>query len=296
MATQLQDDGEGSGEHVEQGGRDFESEARQQGWKPIEEFTGDPSKHKSAEDFVKAGEEKLSLSNARVKHLTDALDAANRRQKRMEKDFEVVKGMMTNMEKRAYDRAMSDLSAQQLEAVRTGDEDGFNAVAAKMKAVREEFTPEDNPKPALKYDAGMIQRTYAEFLAENEWFDEGATGGAKKAMTIYAGTVADELGTIDEYDGTPDEYFKALRDGVKEKFSERYPEMFGLKKPDDEDDEPKQRKKLSVEGVSSSRGGNRGVKTVAHLDQAAREQGKRFVDMGIFPNMDAFAKEYFANA
>jgi len=294
MATALAPQEDGGEEHIEAGGRDFEGEARQQGWKPLEEFTGDPDKHKSAEDFVKAGEEKLSLSNARNKHLADALEAEKRRIKRLEKDFETVRGMMTSMEKRAYDRAMGDLKTQQEAAVETGDVDTFKAIGKRMETLREEAAP-DEAKPKLKYEPAVIQRTYAEFLAENEWFDEGATGGAKKAMTIYAGTVADEMGMVDDYDGTPQEYFKAITESVKDKFAERYPKMFG--EADDEEGEPKPaKKKLSVEGVSGNRGGRAAVKTAAHLDQAAREQGNRFVTMGVFPNLDAFAKEYFANA
>jgi hypothetical protein len=290
MATALapQDDGE----HIE--ARDFEGEARQQGWKPLDEFSGDPDKHKSAEQFVKDGEEKLSLSNARVKHLTASLEAEKRRGTRLEKDFEAIRGMMTGMEKRAYDRAMGDLKAQQEAAVESGDVDSFKAIGERMETLRKDAAPEET-KPKLKYEPAVIQRKYADFLAENEWFDEGATGGAKKAMTIYAGTVADELGSIDDYDGTPDEYFKALSESVKDKFAERYPKLFGAVEDDDEDD-PKPKKRLSVEGVSSNRGGRSAVKTAAHLDQAAREQGNRFVTMGIFPNLDAFAKEYFANA
>src|SRR4051812_47360868 len=94
---------------ADEGGRDYEAEAKVQGWRPLAEFTGDPAKHKSAEQFVKDGEEQAGLATARNKHLTSSLEASNRKYKRLEKDFEQLKGMMSGMEQRAYNRAYADL-------------------------------------------------------------------------------------------------------------------------------------------------------------------------------------------
>lgn len=283
----------------EQGGepdapRDYEAEARLQGWKPADEFKGDPEHHKSAEEFVNGAERNLALANARVRHLSKAAIAKDRKLARFEKDFEQVRTMMTGMEKRAYDRALADLKTQQRAAVESGDIAAFEAVADQMDELRKDAAPEP-AKPTTKYEPKIVQRAYADFVAENEWFDDGATGGAKKAMTMYAGTVADELGALDEYDGTPEEYFKELTDGVKEKFGARYPKMFGEAEEEEPEEAPKPRKKLSVEGVSAITR-RTGQKTAASLTEAERAQAKRFVDMGVFPNMDTAIKEYIANA
>lgn len=265
--------------------RDFEAEARQQGWKPIDEFDGDPAKHKSAEQFVKDGEEKLPLVLARNKHLNDALDAERRRIKRLEKDFEDVRNLMSTMEKRAYDKALSDIQAEQEAAVETGDVTAFKAASKKMQELQKEAVPE---KPKTKYDPLDVRRTYADFVAENEWFDDGATGGPKKVLTMYAETVADELGELDAYDGTPAEYFAAIAEKVKEKYAERYPAMFG----EEEDEEPKPRKKLSMEGVTPSR---RNTARTPQPTEAQREQARRFVQLGVFPSYDVALKEMTAN-
>lgn len=269
-------------------GRDYEAEARQQGWKPVDEFDGDPAKHKSAEQFVKDGEEKLPLVLARNKHLNDALDAERRRIKRLEKDFEDVRNLMSTMEKRAYDKAFADIQAEQEAAVETGDIAGFKAASKKMQELQKEAAPE-TPKAKTKYDPLDVRRTYADFVAENEWFDDGATGGAKKVLTMYAETVADELGELDAYDGTPQEYFAEIAAKVKAKYGERYPAMFGEA---EEDDEPKPRKKLSMEGVTPTR---RNTARTPQPTDAQREQAKRFVQLGVFPSYDVALKEMTAN-
>ena len=106
-------------------------------------------------------------------------------------------------------------------------------------------------------------------------------------MTIYAGTIADELGSIDDYDGTPEEYFKELSESVKTKFGERYPKLFGA--VEEEEDEPKPvKKKLSVEGVSQ---GRRTSERSRSATPAEREQAQRFVNLGVFPSLDVALKE-----
>lgn len=275
--------------------RDFEAEARVQGWKPAEEFTGDPAKHKDAETFVKDGESRLALSNARNGHLSTSLDASNRRYKRLEKDFEQLKGMMTGMEQRAYERAFGELKAKQEAAVESGDVAAFKAAGVEIDKLRDDAKPAAAQK-TNKYEPQLIQGLYADFHADNEWFDQGATSGPKKALTLYAGIVADELGDIDEFDGKPEEYFAAIAEKVKDKYGEKYPDMFGGKSDDDGGEEgEKPRRKSAVEGVSGTRGRN-APKTAASLPPDAKAQGQRFVDMGLFANVDAYAKEYFANA
>lgn len=55
-------------------GRDFESEARGMGWKPKEEFRGDPDRWSDAETYVKRGEEFLPIVQSNNRKLKETVD------------------------------------------------------------------------------------------------------------------------------------------------------------------------------------------------------------------------------
>lgn len=63
-------------EEIEQSNEtpDYESQAREQGWVPQEEYTGDPSKWKDAKKFVEDGEHIAALATKRKRDLERELD------------------------------------------------------------------------------------------------------------------------------------------------------------------------------------------------------------------------------
>lgn len=144
--------------------RDYESEARNMGWVPEEEFRGDPGKHISAKVFVETGEQKIPLLVANNKKLSSRLD-------------ELSKSMAYQAEhhekslKQANKRARDAVEAEMLDAVDEGDRDQY----INLKKKRDNIV---DPEPIAK--APDKPPEIIEFESDNLWYK------SDNAMTAVA--------------------------------------------------------------------------------------------------------------
>ena len=60
-------------ENTETPSPDIEARARAMGWRPQEEFNGDPAKWKPAEDFVAKGENDLPVLRENMRRMTSTI-------------------------------------------------------------------------------------------------------------------------------------------------------------------------------------------------------------------------------
>lgn len=123
--------------------------AREAGWKPLEEFEGDPDQWVDAKEFV--GRAPLYDKNRKLKKEINDLKAT----------IHEVKGHINKVSEAAYNKAMRELSEKRDEAIEMGDEDQVKVID---KAITEAAAtkPTAEPHPAIK-----------EWEAENgKWFYE----------------------------------------------------------------------------------------------------------------------------
>lgn len=256
--------------------RDFEAEARIQGWRPQEEFRGDPSKWTDAETFVKRGEEILPFVKKENAHLKQKIDMLERTVKKL-----------SRAEQNAYANALADLKAQQLEAVQTGDVQGFTDLDKRIDALRKEVGEDAGP---LTNGEDPTQ-VYNEFRSENQWYDKANLGSAtdtEVAARLYADRTMEQL-VAEGYDKShpPSEFFAEVKARVEEKFPALTAKAVRPKPAE------------AVAGVTPSRG--RGAaKTGANLPAEAKAAAERYVRLKIpgYANLSAveahnrFAQDY----
>lgn len=259
-----------------QDARDYETEARAQGWVPEAEWKGErkPAQFLDAETFVKRGEEItpfIKRENQRLKDELARKDAeAAKRLERLERTttsaFEALK--------RQHETEISRIKAAQRAAVAAGDEAEFDRLD-KARTDLEKAAPVAPEKVEATDDLPTRQ---AKWRAENKWFDSDFE------LQDWAIRYSDFHGRQN-----PHLSFEDNMAAVTAEARKKFPEKFGITKPAGNgqsavDPGP------DFAGVF---GGKKGKKTAADLPPEAQAAGKRFVSQGVFKDIEAYAKEYF---
>ena len=127
---------------------DIEKQARTMGWVPKDEFKGDESRWKSAEDFVKDGEEILPILRERTKNLSIKFDEVSQKLTRTEAALQKLAEHHKKTAQREYDKAVADLKNQQRQAVADNDVQTYDQINDQIDKLEK---PEsgDNPENAL---------------------------------------------------------------------------------------------------------------------------------------------------
>lgn len=140
--------------------RDYEAEARAQGWVPEDEFKGEkrPKKFYSAEEFVERGE----LVERAVKKTEAKFED---RFKKMER----LNGKTIEQLERQHQKEMDDLKAERREAIKAGDADKVEKLDQKIDDLKEagpdqQLTGKALEKHQEEYKSGWEQA--------NPWFTD----------------------------------------------------------------------------------------------------------------------------
>ena len=275
MATQFAEQAQEAPE-VEQTAeaRDYESEARELGWVPKEDFRGDETRWTDAETFVKRGETQMPLLKKQVETQKSEIDYLKRQVKKLAK-----------AEQNAYNSALEDLKRQQREAVEYGDVAAFEKVEKKIDALKADI--EDEKPQAGGENPDMA---FVEFRDANEWYDLGALPAATEVQA-RARVLADRLAEKMAAQGlqrelTPSQFFARVAEQVKEQIP-----MLGDGKP------ARQKPPSDVAGVTRQQGKSN-VRSGSNLPAEAKAQAKRFFENGTIrakdlnEALDKYAKSY----
>lgn len=243
---------------------DFAAEAAKMGWKPVEDFKGDPAHHVDAETFYKRGQEMMPILKAQNKALMKRLDMAEKAAKQAAEFF-------SQAEQRAYQRAVADIRAEQEAAVESGDVEAHRKAAEKLDKLEKPKT-NDNVEARSEEDRA---EDFADWGKVNKWYADNAV------MQAYADAQAAKIaktknGFLDRED------LDAVTEKVREKFSDDFPEAFGAKATP--------RPRNPVEGVSRQTGGRPG-KTAADLPDGGAQM-RRFIKAGLIKSEADYLKTY----
>ena len=242
-----------------------ETEARANGWVPKEEFRGDESRWKSAEDFNAAGKNIAAVQSERNRKLVADMESMKKSMADMQKgQFELIREARNEV-KSKYERKLEKLEAEQERAVEDGDME-------KLKAAKEKIKKLDPPKEVLTQNtAPTPDPEMVSWMTENTWYDKD------QELTAEADAIGQRLIRSGEQPG------KDFLDKIAKKVKKLNPEKFETKQSPSK-----------VEGGSSAGGGGGGKgKSYSDLPQEAKKYCDKYVkEMGI--TKDQYVKEYFA--
>lgn len=252
----------------------MEEKAAARGWRPQEEWEGDPDEWVDARTFVQKGE------------LMDTIHAERKRSKKLESELEGVKSSVSDIQshyeklaKAEVEKTLKELKVQRREALRIDDHETVDEIEDRMEEIKSEKarieastkTQENAPKQA------PLPPEVSSWLKDNPWADENSTnfdeGMATEALSLLKAEV-DRNG----YSGT-----ESLNT-VKSKIERLYPEKFTTPR----------RSPTSVDGSDSSTKGagrSKGSKLAGRLSEEQAQIGKRFVQAGAVESMEEYAKQ-----
>lgn len=267
MATQPIDN-TGADDGEQQSGNAAEAEALLLGWKPQDQFKGPADKWTDAETFV-------AKRNDHVGMLRNDYE-------KLQRQFRDLEKKSARAEREGFNRAMETVAAKQRAAVETGDTEAFDAAEKERKKLEEDAKVEP-------VDVEQRQEEFIEWRADNLWY------GDNKLLTDYADTAAEKM--MKEKGGfLGQDDLAALARKVKDRFGDKFPDAFGIKPAkgadDDAGEDDKPRRRSPVEGVSQARGKG-GPKSAADLDSRAKEVGNSLVKMGLYKDLNEYAKDLY---
>lgn len=181
-----------------------EQKAMESGWKPKDQYSGDPDKWVSAEEFNRRGE------------LFDKIDIQNREIKEMRKAMREILEHQTTVREQAYREALKTLKEEKAKAVEEGNSAAFIAAESKEEELKQAWTVEKQEQKAqIKQGPSEV---FMNFLSENRWYqaDQEKREYADRIGITYAKRLGIEPGTA-----TPEQE-AAVLDYVVTKVNEKY--------------------------------------------------------------------------
>lgn len=126
-------------------------QAREKGWRPKEEYTGD-GEWVDAEEFL------------RRKPFFDKMSKQSQEIKRLQRTVESMANHYHKSVAIAVDKAVKSLRAERREAIESGDADRVEAIDA-------EIAQHQNQQQAVAQSANTVSPEVIDWVAENQWFN-----------------------------------------------------------------------------------------------------------------------------
>jgi hypothetical protein len=194
----------------------YESQAREQGWRPKEEYEGDPNKWRPAKEFVERGE------------LFGKIDHMGKELKETRKALKMLQEHHSKVKETEYNNALQELKQLQKRHLEEGNSDGYleatellTDLKAEQKA-REVVNATTQPQPDPRFIS---------WQQENKWY------GSNQEMREYADTVG--MGYASRNPGIdPEDVLQYVTKEVKARFRDSFVN-------------PNRSKPSSVEGASA---------------------------------------------
>ena len=139
----------------------IELKAMEQGWKPLEEWEGEPDEHRSAKEYLDRGDllKTIKQTNSKVREMEAMLTHLSAQNKRV---YEA-----------GYQKALVDLKSQRAEAMREGDVDKVLQIEEKIDETKEALNTIKRA-PVTQVQQGPTP-AYQDWLSKNQWYLKDAS-------------------------------------------------------------------------------------------------------------------------
>jgi len=199
-----------------------ETRAMAHGWKPKDEWEGDPEEWVSARQFIKNGE------------LFERINSYKHKIIGLEKSVNTLVKHNENIYETGYKDAVDNLKSERRLAMQEGDLDKVEKIEEKMEGLRETHIKETQSRTEALQQAKApeMHPGFTNWVEKNTWY------GRNSGMTGYADGVAKEIISEAKNEGVEVDYEHLLTE-VTRKTRLRFPETFqssGNKKITTKDD------------------------------------------------------------
>lgn len=181
----------------------IEEKAREMGWRPKDEWEGDPDEWRDAKEFVDR------------KPLYEKIDHQNREIKEMRKAINALQGHYQKVRETEYARAMEDLRTEYKKALREGDEDKIIEAQEKMADVKAEQKAAEIAAKQAQKTAPNLSPEFVKWVESNSWY------GQDQEMRI----LADQIG-VSFVRSNPEKTAQDMLNYVSKRMRNLYPEKF----------------------------------------------------------------------
>lgn len=270
-------------EATEEPERDYEAEAIEMGWKPADDWSGDPSKHRDAKTFVELADNDPAV-------LRKKYDAKV-------KEVEAFKVRVTAVTKAEIDRTRRDADERHryeidaLEKERDDLIDEYRGDANSIKRINRNFE-------LARADVANPDDEVAGATVRASWSEQRRAYGTDPVFTSAAQSAMEQViaqETSADWRGTPTEQHQARFTKIDKLLADsgRFSDIYGTAQARTDTTVPKgapPANSRSIEGARSSPG-----RTKANFDSLpsdAKAMFKMLADEGIAPSKEDFLKDY----
>lgn len=269
VEIEAEDEGEDtSSTEDEDGPSEEEHIAQQSGWRPKDEWDGDPDEWIPAREFNRRGEllRKIHNQNRQIKQLDGVVTNLAKQQKKI---FDA-----------GYEKAKRELKSRLRAATQEGDDSLAEAIEERLESLEEQKVEDTQglEAPEQKKTQPEVAPEFVPWVNRNQWFvkyPEMRAYAEQIGMQYAANNPAATNSTVYDY----------ITKTVKSKF----PERFGM--PTKKTVKPGSPVEGS-EGVNSGRGraGETSMTRVA-LTSEEKDVGRTLVKRGLYKNMNEYAAD-----
>ena len=242
---------------------DEEQSAMQSGWRPRDEWEGDPDEWVAAKEFNRRGEllRKIHNQNRQIKQLDGVVNTLANQQKKI---FSA-----------GYEKAKRELKSQLREATKEGDDATAEVIEHRLEELEEAARKDAVALAAAEPKKPEVAPEFVPWVERNQWFVK------HPEMRAYAETIGVQYAQTHP-EITNSEVYSYITNEVKK----RFPEKFGMA----------QKKSVGrgspVEGsddLPAKRGG--GSVTRVSLTAEEKSVGRTLVQRGLYKNMNEYAAD-----
>ena len=234
---------------------EIEALASETGWSPEDKWRGDPDAWVTAAEFIRKGQGMLKTT----------LRKQDERLEELQTTMTQFKDHYSNVETKAYERAITDLKAEQRTAVEEGDTEAFDAVQGKIDDLSEDIAKPEAPKKQPAEDPN-----FTAWASSNAWYNSDVR------LTAMADEIAPTVAKMfPELLNTPGFYER-----ITEEVKAAHPDKFS---------NTRRKRPASVEGGGGGQQRKTGGNKYADLPADAKAACESFVKEGLMT-----ADEYVA--
>ena len=249
--------------------------AMAQGWRPKEEWDGDPEDWVDHKEFNRRGE------------LMDRIKQQSRQLRQNEKNIEDLRQALNELgehnkkiAEQEYKNALNDLKKQKREALDEGDSDAVIAIDDQIDDLKDTYSGDKAAKESKKEndDEDKAQTPPPEVLEwkqRNQWYDND------KVMQAAANAIGQEI-----YDSDPNTPINEALEEVERRIRAEFPHKFN--------DRQQRRKSKTLESngsASQKKQGKQAKFTEKDLNETQRGMAKTFVESGAFESVQEYVDQ-----
>ena len=182
----------------------YEQQAKEQGWKPKEEFQGDPGQWRPAKEFIDRGE------------LFGKIDTLGRELKETKKALQMLQEHHSKVREVEYNKALQELKTLQKKHLEEGNSDGYLETTELLTDLKaEQKAREVINEQATQQEQPSVDPRFVTWVSRNIWYEKD------DEMRQFADAIGTGYAKVHP-DTNPEEVLKYVSAQVKARFPHKF--------------------------------------------------------------------------